>query len=616
MNDESLRRSLVDEYELAVEELIDTGSFGDVYLCVDSNMHDQVAVKVLAQDLAHDESYCNEFLREARWLRELQSRTDCRHIVQVLGFGTADNRPFFSMPYADKGSLERLGPDIQNAHLADRAALALEVVRCLESAMTAIHAEDKVHRDIKPANLLIKSGRDRQNGPKGLVLASDRLFLGDLGLAKATGQTEDHGLSGAVGTVYYMAPEMMEEGEPGKPRSEPTADIYSATATVIFALTGRTIHPTWQASLDSLGFTRDLVSRLERGLAHDPEDRYQYPDEWGTSLTKALESRANNPDTLRDRRRPAVRTGTYKRSSGPIARTIEVLIRLAGALWTLLTRVFIIGVIGLLGFLLYSSGAVQFDVDAITAGTTTTNETRATSTSTAPPVATTSTPTTSGDAPTTTAYDQEVVQLGVDRLLADTGVAGAVERVAERTIVYLTGTVIEHEGLVDLLIAAVESLPNVDAAVDGGVVVKADADPLIGGNLIDLMATATGVRVQPVTFDGGSSIPEGGDADEALTAMANFLKARPEITMVEIGGHTDNRGRGNATMSRSRANAARQFLIDAGVERNRVVARGYSSDCPLASNDTEAGRARNRRVEAIIVGVDGSTDRRPQLVCA
>ena len=82
--------------------------------------------------------------------------------------------------------------------------------------------------------------------------------------------------------------------------------------------------------------------------------------------------------------------------------------------------------------------------------------------------------------------------------------------------------------------------------------------------------------------------------DEAVL----ILKKNPEIN-VEIDGHTDNRGPAayNMTLSERRAKAVMKYFVDKGVEAERLTTKGFGFTQPAASNDTEEGRAKNRRVE-------------------
>ena len=69
--------------------------------------------------------------------------------------------------------------------------------------------------------------------------------------------------------------------------------------------------------------------------------------------------------------------------------------------------------------------------------------------------------------------------------------------------------------------------------------------------------------------------------------------------IIEVQGHTDNTGKAdkNLELSQARADAVRDYLISKGVPAERMTARGYGQDRPIADNSTKAGRAKNRRVE-------------------
>lgn len=86
-----------------------------------------------------------------------------------------------------------------------------------------------------------------------------------------------------------------------------------------------------------------------------------------------------------------------------------------------------------------------------------------------------------------------------------------------------------------------------------------------------------------------------------LAPLTEYLKANP-ARMVSIEGHTDNRGSDdhNRSLSQARANAVRDLLISQGIEAVRVTAMGMGESFPLASNDSEAGRLQNRRVQIIL----------------
>lgn len=95
-------------------------------------------------------------------------------------------------------------------------------------------------------------------------------------------------------------------------------------------------------------------------------------------------------------------------------------------------------------------------------------------------------------------------------------------------------------------------------------------------------------------------------ADRTLERVAEFLNEYPK-RMVRVEGFTDNVGSDdyNLDLSERRARSIKQRLIDDGVDASRISTRGYGEDHPVASNNSEAGRLQNRRVEIIIAEEEG-----------
>lgn len=87
-----------------------------------------------------------------------------------------------------------------------------------------------------------------------------------------------------------------------------------------------------------------------------------------------------------------------------------------------------------------------------------------------------------------------------------------------------------------------------------------------------------------------------------IESFAGYLKLNPKIK-VEIQGHTDNVGnpKDNEALSNNRAFSVKAFLEELGVEGRRISAKGFGSSKPIADNDSEEGRARNRRTEFMIL---------------
>jgi OOP family OmpA-OmpF porin len=88
------------------------------------------------------------------------------------------------------------------------------------------------------------------------------------------------------------------------------------------------------------------------------------------------------------------------------------------------------------------------------------------------------------------------------------------------------------------------------------------------------------------------------DSQTVLNGVAQGLKSDPNMK-VELAGHTDAKGSApyNLKLSQNRANSVKAYLITQGVAANRLTAKGYGKTKPVATNDTEEGRAQNRRVE-------------------
>ena len=88
-----------------------------------------------------------------------------------------------------------------------------------------------------------------------------------------------------------------------------------------------------------------------------------------------------------------------------------------------------------------------------------------------------------------------------------------------------------------------------------------------------------------------------------LDEIARIVKDHPDVPKVLIEGHTDSTGKyeNNVKLSERRAEAVRAYLLKKGVPAERLEARGFGPDRPVATNDTAVGREANRRVEFIIV---------------
>jgi outer membrane protein OmpA-like peptidoglycan-associated protein len=91
------------------------------------------------------------------------------------------------------------------------------------------------------------------------------------------------------------------------------------------------------------------------------------------------------------------------------------------------------------------------------------------------------------------------------------------------------------------------------------------------------------------------------DSVQTVNDLSTILKAYPNAR-IQLAGHTDNTGsaQANQQLSLDRANAVRTMLVSAGIGADRISTIGYGQDRPVASNDSEEGRARNRRTELTV----------------
>ena len=132
----------------------------------------------------------------------------------------------------------------------------------------------------------------------------------------------------------------------------------------------------------------------------------------------------------------------------------------------------------------------------------------------------------------------------------------------------------------------------------------------INGAQVDTVTDVNNLTAIKVSFDSGilfdfNKSNLSASAKNSLSQFAASLQNNPQ-TDVQIYGHTDNVGTraANEKVSTQRAEEVRKYLVNSGVSNSRLTSQGLAYDYPVASNDTEAGRAQNRRVEIYISAND------------
>jgi serine/threonine protein kinase/beta-lactam-binding protein with PASTA domain len=206
---------LVLEGRYRLEERLARGGMSTVYSATDLRLHRTVAVKVMAEHLAHDPTFVDRFTREARAAAMLSHA----NVVSVSDQGSDQGLVFLVMELVRGRTLR----DLLTARGRLTVAEAFAVLEPVLAGLTAAHRAGIVHRDIKPENVLI--------GIDGVVKVAD------FGLARAvvgTGQTSQTG-GVLIGTVAYLSPEQLERG-----RADARSDIYAAGIVLYEMLTG---HP-------------------------------------------------------------------------------------------------------------------------------------------------------------------------------------------------------------------------------------------------------------------------------------------------------------------------------------------------------------------------------------
>jgi len=176
-----------------LERFLGEGNVGAVWKGRHQGLGLDVAVKTLKPDCfgGEDRHFRARFQREAR----LAARLNHPGIVRVLDFGEHDGIPYLIMEYVDGHTLEEY---LRRQQAPVVEVTGLKILLATANALAAAHDDSVVHRDLKPANLLI----DKRG----------RLKIADFGLARESGSAALTQDKVAVGSPYYMAPEIFQTG--------------------------------------------------------------------------------------------------------------------------------------------------------------------------------------------------------------------------------------------------------------------------------------------------------------------------------------------------------------------------------------------------------------------
>jgi predicted Ser/Thr protein kinase len=269
-----------------ITALLGRGGMGTVYLARHRRLDRDVALKVIAPELAYDEAFRARFLRES----QLAASLDHPHVIPIYDADEVDGVLYIAMRYVKGPSLRELLRERGTLSSEETARIAGEIGGALDAA----HAEGLVHRDVKPANIL-------------LAQPGDHAYLCDFGLAKRTGTPGTTHTGSFLGTADYSAPEQIE----GR-ALDGRADVYSLGAVVFHCLTGRApfagdselavlqAHLTAPPPIVSRlrpGLPAPVDTIVETALAKDPHERYATAGGFAAALRDALEGRSPDSPT-------------------------------------------------------------------------------------------------------------------------------------------------------------------------------------------------------------------------------------------------------------------------------------------------------------------------------
>jgi beta-lactam-binding protein with PASTA domain/predicted Ser/Thr protein kinase len=261
-----------------------SGGMANVYLAEDEELGRRVAIKILNDRYANDDSFNERFRREAKSAAALSHP----NIVSIYDRGEGDGRPYIAMEVIEGRSLKELILTSGSLPIAQ----AIELAKQILSALRFAHRHGIIHRDIKPHNILLGF--------------EDRLKVTDFGIARA-GASQMTEAGSIMGTAQYLSPEQAR----GAPVTA-ASDLYSVGVVLYEMLTGKTpfegetpieiaMKHLNEAPRPPSQLRREIPPELDqivlRALAKDPHDRYQSAEELSADLDRVEAGLPVAPET-------------------------------------------------------------------------------------------------------------------------------------------------------------------------------------------------------------------------------------------------------------------------------------------------------------------------------
>lgn len=256
-----------------VERLVARGGMATVYQAEDVRLQRKVALKVIHQHLAVDDSFRQKFIAEAR----IAARLSHPNLVNVFDQGADGDLAFLAMEYVSGITLRDALKDFGSLD----GARALELFEPILSGLAAAHRAGILHRDLKPENVLLSD--------------SGQIKLSDFGLARDIDNNTSTG--SLIGTVAYLSPELVTRGT-----ADARSDVYAAGIILFEMLTGRqpfegqqAVQIAYQHANDNVPAPSTLTASVPALLdelvlwatARDPNHRPKDADELLTAVVQA-----------------------------------------------------------------------------------------------------------------------------------------------------------------------------------------------------------------------------------------------------------------------------------------------------------------------------------------